>query len=352
MSDNSAIEWCDSTWNPVRGCDKISAGCKNCYAETFAERWRGIKGHPFEQGFDLRLVPEALDKPLRWRRPRKIFVNSMSDLFHEDIPNEYIAAIFGVMAACPLHTFQVLTKRATRMRDWFDWIGQHGGLGKYLRSQKPGHPPVAPFFDAVARTEVYRGRRGRASDDPWMAVFNAASFNMWPLPSVHLGVSAENQETADERIPLLLQCPAAVRWVSAEPLLGSTSLADLHDGAGGIIKPLVGLHWEPTPKGLTVRKPRGPALDWVVVGGESGPGARPCDLAWIRWIVGQCKAADVPAFVKQLGANLRWDPDGEQWWRGPHTHTDGSPRLAHPKGGDIAEFPEDLRVREFPRSAP
>lgn len=104
MSDNSSIEWTDASWNPVRGCDKVSAGCKNCYAETFAERWRGIKGHPFEQGFDLRLVPEALDKPLRWRRARKIFVNSMSDLFHEKIPNEYIAAVFGVMAACPRHS--------------------------------------------------------------------------------------------------------------------------------------------------------------------------------------------------------------------------------------------------------
>src|SRR5581483_10758111 len=125
VSENSAIEWTESTWNPVRGCDKVSAGCKNCYAETFAERWRGINGHPFEQGFDLRLVPEALDKPLRWRRPRKIFVNSMSDLFHEDIPNEYIAAVFGVMAACPQHTFQVLTKRAARMRDWFEWLPSH-----------------------------------------------------------------------------------------------------------------------------------------------------------------------------------------------------------------------------------
>src|SRR5690242_18239420 len=119
MAQRSDIEWTDATWNPVRGCDKISPGCKHCYAETFAERWRGVPGHAYERGFDLRLAPEMLDAPLHWKNPQKVFVNSMSDLFHDDVPDDYIAAVFGVMASCPQHTFQVLTKRAERMSVWF-----------------------------------------------------------------------------------------------------------------------------------------------------------------------------------------------------------------------------------------
>lgn len=344
MSDNSAIEWTDASWNPVRGCDKVSAGCKNCYAETFAERWRGIKGHPFEQGFDLRLVPEALDKPLRWRKPRKIFVNSMSDLFHENIPNEYIAAVFGVMAACPLHTFQVLTKRAARMRAWFGWAAKRGEQGALL----------FPDDDLDWRIRQLAHVEVRRLGVDMNAGAHQNHGGPWPLPNVHLGVSAENQETADERIPLLLQCPAAVRWVSAEPLLGPVDLFSVDDdgeyGPGWALKSVTNLTDYGTGVEYDVDAQVG--LDWVVVGGESGPGARSCDIRWIRSIVEQCRAADVPVFVKQLGANLKWDPDGEQWWHGPRTHTDGSPRLDHPKGGDIAEFPEDLRVREFPRSAP
>lgn len=347
MSDGSPIEWTNASWNPVRGCDKVSAGCKNCYAETFSERWRGIKGHPFEQGFDLRLVPEALEKPLRWKKPRKIFVNSMSDLFHEDIPNEYIAAVFGVMAACPQHTFQVLTKRAARMREWFDWLPSH----------YDGPRTVPPWA-----SEELRHRLASAHDV------------LWPLPNVHLGISAENQETADARIPLLLECPAAVRWVSAEPLLGPIDLNRIDAtkagwrAVNGFPEPAAISafgKWQERP--MRARLQNG--IDWVVVGGESGLGARACDVAWIRSIVEQCRAADVPAFVKQLGASP-FDrtmpvsvpvPPGT---RLGHICRDGVFRMAAAdseavlflkmqsrKGGDPNEWPEDLRVREFPRSA-
>src|SRR6185312_14280881 len=123
MSEQSNIEWTDATWNPVRGCTKVSPGCAHCYAETFAERWRGVKGHPYEQGFDLRLVPEKLTEPLRWKKPRRVFVNSMSDLFHEDVPDGFIDKVFAVMALCPQHTFQVLTKRPERMRHYMaGWV--------------------------------------------------------------------------------------------------------------------------------------------------------------------------------------------------------------------------------------
>lgn len=173
MSDKTSIEWCDSTWNPVTGCTEVSPGCDHCYAKTFAERWRGTPGHYFERGFDVQLRPDKLDQPLRWRKPRRIFVNSMSDLFHDDVPDDYIAKVWEVMARCPQHTFQILTKRHGRMR----------------------------------------------------SLLNASTFNSPPLPNVWLGVSAENQQWADIRIPALLDTPAAVRFVSAEPLLGPIDLS-------------------------------------------------------------------------------------------------------------------------------
>lgn len=231
MSDQSSIEWTDATWNPVRGCTKISPGCAHCYAETFAERFRGVKGHPFEQGFDLRLVPEALDLPLRWRKPRRIFVNSMSDLFHEDIPDEFIVRVFSTMVLAPRHTFQVLTKRAERMRAW---------VARYAWGPIPPH--------------------------------------------VWLGVSVEDQRSADERIPQLMQTPAAVRFVSAEPLLGPIDLRHLygHVSLGECVDlcvdSLAGKHaaaWSGRGTIPDRPLPRGAAkLGWVIVGGESGPGAR------------------------------------------------------------------------------
>lgn len=280
MSDRSAIEWTESTWNPVRGCTKVSPGCKNCYAEKFAERWRGVAGHPYEHGFDVRLVPEALDLPLRWRKPRRVFVNSMSDLFHEAVPDTFIADVFNTMKQAPRHTFQVLTKRAARMSAFVRrWTGA-----------------------------------------------------TLPLPNVWLGVSVEDRRSR-ARIAELERTPAVVRFLSCEPLL--EDLGDLELAGTGI--------------------------RWVIVGGESGPRARPCAEEWVRSIVGQCRAAGAAVFVKQLGAYVVSEqrtapaelmanperlgpedraPNGEVWaWRAG---------LRHPKGSDPAEWPADLRVRQMP----
>jgi protein gp37 len=279
MSAQSNIEWTDATWNPVRGCTKVSPGCKHCYAERFAERFRGVAGHPFEQGFDLRLVPQMLDAPLRWKRPRRIFVNSMSDLFHSNLPNEYIAAVFGVMAVAPRHTFQVLTKRADRMCAWFQW-SDASAFDRVLC-----HADDALKGNPIAFANLAWGER-RAKD--------------WPLPNVWLGVSVENDDYA-HRIEDLQATPAAVRFLSLEPLLAP--LPDL-DLAG---------------------------IDWVIVGGESGPGARRLDLDWVRDIRDQCRRAGVALFVKQMGAA----------WAREHVGADR-------KGTALPTWPEDLRIQQMP----
>ncbi len=219
MSLESSIEWTDATWNPVRGCTKISPGCKNCYAEAFAERFRGVKGHPYEQGFDLRLVPEKLGEPLRWRAPKMIFVNSMSDLFHERVPDDYIAAVAQVMVAARWHTFQVLTKRALR-------------LCKLLSTTLE---------------------------------FAAAQPHIW------WGVSVENRKYGLPRIEHLRLAPAVVRFLSIEPLLEDLGRLNLD------------------------------RISWVIVGGESGPGARPIKKEWVLSIRDQCRRARVPFFFKQWG---------------------------------------------------
>ena len=219
MSDGSAIEWTDATWNPVRGCVKVSPGCKHCYAETFAERWRGLPNHPYGQGFDLRLVPEKLDEPLGWRRPRRIFVNSMSDLFQDGVPAEFVTRVFETMREAHWHSYQVLTKRGARMRD--------------LVSALP--PPLVG------------------------------------LPQVWLGVSVEDRKYGVPRIAELRETPAAIRFLSIEPLLEDVGDLDL-----------TGIHW-------------------VIVGGESGPRARPMKPAWVRAIRRQCREQSVPFFFKQWG---------------------------------------------------
>lgn len=219
MSDKSAIEWTDATWNPIRGCVKVSPGCARCYAETFAERFRGVPGHPYEQGFDPRLVPEKLAEPLRWKTARMVFVNSMSDLFMEGVSDEYVVAVAKVMQAAKWHTFQVLTKRAERLKEL---------LGGKL-------------------------------------AFAAASKHIW------WGVSVEDRRFGLPRLASLQQAPAAVRFLSVEPLLEDIGALDL----GGIA--------------------------WVIVGGESGAGARPMDQAWARSLRDQCQRAGVPFFFKQWG---------------------------------------------------
>lgn len=219
MSDASSIEWTDATWNPVRGCKKVSPGCKHCYAETFAERWRGIEGHPYGQGFDLRLVPEKLSDPVGWKRPRRIFVNSMSDLFQEGVDLAFVRRVFEMMSLAHWHTYQVLTKRAERMRE----------QTRELPAELLGRP------------------------------------NVW------LGVSVEDRKYGLPRIDVLREVRAAVRFLSIEPLL--EDLGELN---------LLGIHW-------------------VIVGGESGPGARPMNEAWVRSIRDQCTEQRVPFFFKQWG---------------------------------------------------
>lgn len=302
MSTASSIEWTDATWNPVRGCSLVSAGCQNCYAMKQAHRFSG-KGKAYEELTELgpqgprwtgkiTLVPEALEAPLRWKKPRRIFVNSMSDLFHEDVPDSFLAQVGDIIQRAQRlgHTFQILTKRPTRMRDY---LRKHGRM---------------------------------------------------PLVNAWFGVSVEDQATADERIPILLQTPAAVRFISAEPLLGSVDL----------------LRWLPIrPVTVPAKFERVSGtkseIDWVILGGESGPGARPCDLAWIRSIKEQCQAAQVPVFVKQLGARPYVDHDLD----GVHRYVEASDcgidlpgyvmKLKDKKGGDMAEWPQDLRIREFPQ---
>lgn len=315
MGDRTTIEWTEASWNPVRGCSIVSPGCTNCYAMRQAHRHAGAggayanltkmtKGGPVWTG-RVRPVPKLYDQPLRWRRPRRIFVNSMSDLFHEAISFDRIAGLFGVMAMAPQHTFQVLTKRPARAREFFKWIANDAD---------------GPTMGCVLSARVMCGTRSwkHEPDDDGPP---------WPLPNVWLGVSVEDQKRADERIPLLLRTPAAVRWISAEPLLGPVDL-------------------EPYIRGLA--RVGAPDLNWVVVGGESGPGARPFDIAWARSLRDQCKAAGVPFFLKQLGAMPR-----EEGCEPGHVWIGRNPamlrRLRHRKGGDPAEWPADLRVREYPR---
>ena len=219
MSLTSAIEWTDATWNPVRGCTKISPGCRHCYAETFAERFRGVKGHPYEQGFDIRLVPAKLAEPLRWRTPKMIFVNSMSDLFHDAVPDDYIGAVAKVMVTANWHTYQVLTKRAERLEN--------------LLNSKLS--------------------------------FAAAQPHIW------WGVSVEDQHYGVPRIKDLQRANAELRFLSVEPLLENLGALNLT------------------------------GIGWVIVGGESGPGARPMEKRWVEAIRDQCKMEGIPFFFKQWG---------------------------------------------------
>ncbi len=321
MSAKSDIEWTDATWNPVRGCALVSPGCENCYAMKVAHRFSapgraydGLtvvgKHGPRWTGTAIQ-VPTMLAEPLHWKKPRRIFVNSMSDLFHQDVPDEYIAAVFGVMAACPQHTFQVLTKRPERMRQWFAWIGEE------------------PKQDAAGVNRAWFACHVAAcnySNDYCPA---PGADDTWPLPNVQLGVSIEDRARADRMVELV-QVPAAVHFLSLEPLL--EDLGDL--GLMGIMPKDFGFGYKPYYE----------MIDWVIVGGESGPGARPFDLAWARSIVRQCKEVDVPVFVKQLGSAPVLAPGDAQGLRAEETG-----RLRSKKGGDISEWPEDLRVRQFPR---
>jgi protein gp37 len=300
MADKTAIEWSDATWNPITGCTKVSAGCKFCYASRDWARLQHLPAYHGRAFTDVATHPERLEQPLRWKRPRKIFVNSMSDLFHEAVPFEFIAAVFGVMASAPHHTFQVLTKRPARMVEFFRWLAarSRGANDRYLNSpsfqrgvrarqslRDDGKPSLS---EPPPPTEMVRGLYDIATPIIERHLDHESRFwrhrhlpechwRPWPLPNVWLGVSVEDQASADARIPLLLDTPAEVRWISAEPLLGPIHLAEhgLHGGPG--------------------------QLDWVVVGGESGPNARPSHPSWVRSLRDQCTAAGASLLFKQWG---------------------------------------------------
>lgn len=264
MSDKTGIGWTEATWNPVTGCSKVSQGCKNCYA---LRDWPRLANNPktiyFGRQFtDVAIHKERLQQPLRWTKPRLIFVNSMSDLFHESVPDEFIDQVFAVMALSEKHIFQVLTKRPERMCQYLNNPNRRHLIGDF-------------------------------------------GILKWPLPNVWLGVSVEDQQTADQRIPILLETPAAVRWVSAEPLL------------------------EPVDLGDAVNH-----LDWLVIGGESGKDARPFDGEWAASLLDQCEGK-VPVFVKQMGAHFRYQ--GERKY------------LDHRAGADMKEWPSQLQVQEWPK---
>lgn len=276
MGDRSAIEWTDATWNPVTGCTKVSPGCDNCYAESIAHRFNGTKAYP--NGFDVTLRPERLDQPLRWKRPRKVFVNSMSDLFHSAVPEEYIARVFAVMALASQHTFQVLTKRPGRMRSLLN----DPGFRAHVDEAEDRGAVEATGSGAMPRYRFEQLQR------QWWRT-------SWPLPNVWLGTSVESQKWADVRIPQLLDTTAAVRFLSCEPLLGPVNLNPY--------LPEVEKSAE-SPEIIA-------GLDWVIVGGESGPNARPMHPDWARSLREQCTTAGVAFVFKQWGEWAPWTVEAQ-----------------------------------------
>ncbi|MFD7161309.1 DUF5131 family protein [Kribbella sp. NPDC059898] len=286
----TTIEWTDETWNPVTGCTEVSPGCDHCYARTFAERFRGTPGHYFEKGFDVQLRDGKLDLPMRWKKPRFVFVNSMSDLFHADVPDEYIARVFAVMALSKRHTFQLLTKRHSRLRSLLssaDFVLQVAEeASEIMGHQGPG---MWPAIEVGAGWDVI-GQDSRGANI-WSPP--------WPLPNLWVGVSAETQQWADIRIPALLGTPAAVRWVSLEPLLGPVDLSSCRRHRSLQLATTESREC-PDCRWLDGDNCNA-ALDWVVVGGESGRGARPMYPEWARDLRDQCQAAGVSYLFKQWG---------------------------------------------------
>jgi protein gp37 len=299
------IEWTDETLNPTTGCDRVSPGCDNCYALTMARRLKAMGSAKYQNdgdpktsgpGFGITEHPDVLTAPLRWRKPRKVFVNSTSDLFHKGVSDEFIARLWAVMAATPQHTYQILTKRPARMRTLLRDECRCGG----------GHQPGVHLRSAMDWASTRHSPTYVPGLEP--GLFHRIQ---WPLPNVWLGVSVEDQKRADLRIPALLDTPAAVRFLSCEPLLGPLNLDEC------LYKQFLGRD-DHGPRAV-------PALHWVIIGGESGPGARRMELAWAQSLVDQCRAAGIAPFVKQLGSA-----------HGPH------------KGGDITTWPAELQVREYP----
>lgn len=327
MADTS-IGWTRSddgtpgkTWNPTAGCSIVSPGCKNCYAMRMAKRLAMMKkkkyvGTTKQQGGrsvwtgKINLSPESLADPLGWKKPCRIFVNSMSDLFHKDIPDSFIDAVMGVIWAAQWHTFQVLTKRPER-------------LSRYFADKEKRIRQIAASAHAMLSE-----REPEKADIVTVGDIEQDIADGWPLRNLWLGTSVEDQQRADERIPWLLKTPAAVRFLSCEPLLGHIDIPSAI-GCGSA-----------SEFDATEMRP----LGWIIAGGESGPGARPVDVSWIRSIARQCELACIPVFVKQLGAKpyrIIRVLNGER---------ETPIKLKSRKGEDMAEWPEDLRVQQFPKT--
>lgn len=338
---DGGIAWTEQTWNPIRGCTRISSGCTRCYAEVVAARFsdpgmayeglaRRTSAGPRWTG-KLKVVEEHLADPIRWRRPRMIFVNSMSDLFHQSLSIDVIARVYAVMILSPHHTFQVLTKRAARMRE--------------------------VLTDSSFYRRVLDAATGFRARWPGLTGIGISDPTKFPPMNVWNGVSVENQPAADQRVPELVATPSSVRWLSIEPQIGPV---DLSAFIGGPYVTLPGDQVEPN---------RNAGIDWVVIGGESGRDPRPFNVEWARSLLAQCRGAGVPVFMKQLGSNptanyydegyrelheaegiehpepIDWDyRDGQ-----PPLGTRMSVRGRSRAGGDMAEWPADLRCREFPQ---
>jgi protein gp37 len=354
----TSIEWTDETWNPVVGCSRVSAGCEHCYAERVAHR----KMHESHKGLtvvgkhgprwtgEVRFLPERLTDPFSWRKRRRVFVNSMSDLFHEKLSGAQIAAVFAVMAATPGHTYQVLTKRPARARQWFASIAEDPAAWLSSASEalvgvdEDTACAIANWVNGLARW-----KRAPADGNPL-----DGSVRRWPLPNVHLGVSIEDQATADERVRVLRDCPAAVHWISQEPQLGAI---EYHPNT---------FEWVPILPDEDEEGRLLPPIRWIVIGGESGPGARPFDLAWARRTLEQTRRTDTKCFIKQLGARpmatcgrcrgdgidpvrVGHDPEYCSECGGASQGSEPEPlELTDRKGGAMEEWPPDLRVRDLP----
>ena len=322
MSERSTIEWTEATWNPIAGCSLVSPGCTNCYAMRrvaprlsanpatphYAGTVQSSKGGPVWTGKIGIAADAVLLKPLKWRRPRMIFVNSTSDLFHPDVPEAVIDRVFAVMALCPQHTFQVLTKRPERMRE-------------YLSS-----PATTDRVMLAGLRLIETGKSPKARElEGWRP-------HPWPLPNVWLGTSVEDQQRADERIPHLLATPAAVRFISAEPLLGPIDVTGISYGGGVVVHALRGRRIDVFDDSWGEREEYYAKLDWVIVGGESGSGARPMHPDWARSLRDQCAAAGVPFFCKQWG---EWAPGHWSFDISDHVHF----------------FPDDEGMRAIPMAS-
>lgn len=340
-NQRDGISWCDETWNLTRGCQRVSEGCRNCWAMKQANRMKGKRRKPGPYHDLVRLsdegpvwtgrarfVPEALEHPLRWRKPRRIAVSLMGDLFHEDITNEQIAAVFGVIAATPNHTYLVLTKRPERMAEWFRWI------------ESPKHATCGGWAVSTSETcqcYVVNGQGLR------LDCFEQAE--SWPLANVWLGISAEDQRTLAKRLPHLLATPAVCRWVSLEPLLGPVQLDHVDTEFYArvddyyVVDALTGRNRDMGRPCADV-----PHLDWVVAGGESGQRARGANVEWFRTLRQACSLHGIPFHLKQLGAKPFTQPNGRDLHQRPYPVSDSH-------GGVMDDWPPDLRVQEWPEVA-